>query len=56
MGRLIIDGNSVFEIDERCLEKKKIPKECDINKYLKREMKDSRQLYEKNLTNQKKMR
>ncbi len=34
MGILIIDGNSVFEIDERCLKMKKIPRECDIEKYL----------------------
>lgn len=34
MGRLIIDGNSVFEIDEECLQKKRIPKDCDIEKYI----------------------
>lgn len=34
MGRLIIDGNSVFEIDEECIKKKKVPAECDIEKYL----------------------
>jgi len=34
MGKLIIDGNSVFEIDEECIKKKKIPKDCDIEKYL----------------------
>ena len=28
MGRLIIDGNSVFEIDEECLKQKRVPKEC----------------------------
>ena len=33
MGILIIDGDSVFEIDEECLKKKKIAKECDIEKY-----------------------
>ena len=34
MGRLIIDGTSVFEIDEECLKKRNVPKECDISKYL----------------------
>ena len=37
MGRLIIDGNSVFEIDEECIKKKKIPVECNIDKYLNTE-------------------
>lgn len=35
MGKLIIDGNSVFEIDEECIKKRKTPKSCDIEKYLK---------------------
>lgn len=35
MGRLIIDGNSFFEIDEECMKKKKIPKRCNLDKYLK---------------------
>ena len=34
MGKLIIDGNSVFEIDEECMKKKKISKDCDIEKYI----------------------
>lgn len=33
MGRLIIDGNSVFEIDEECLKKRKPKRDCDIEKY-----------------------
>ena len=37
MGKLIIDGNSVFEIDEECIKRRKIPKNCDIDKYLKNE-------------------
>jgi len=36
---LIIDGNSVFEIDEECIKKKRIPKECDIEKYIKKDKK-----------------
>ena len=27
---LIIDGNSVYEIDEECARRKKVPKECRI--------------------------
>ena len=30
MGKLIIDGNKVYEIDEECARKKKVPKECGI--------------------------
>lgn len=39
MGKLIIDGNSVFEIDEECLKKRKVPKDCDIEKYIKKDKK-----------------
>lgn len=42
MGKLIIDGNSVFEIDEECLKKRKISKDCDIDKYLKEDKKDEK--------------
>jgi len=35
MGKLIIDGNSVFEIDEQCLKRRKFPKDCEIDKYIK---------------------
>lgn len=34
MGKLIIDGNCVFEIDEECIKNKKVPKDCDIEKYI----------------------
>ena len=34
MGKLIIDGNSVFEIDEECIKRRKPKTECDIDKYL----------------------
>ena len=37
MGILIIDGNSVFEIDENCIAKKKIPTRCNIEKYLRKD-------------------
>ena len=36
MGKLIIDGNNVFEIDEECIKKRKIPKDCDIEKYIQK--------------------
>ena len=40
MGRLIIDGNSVFEIDEKCLKRRKVPKNCNIEKYIEHEKAD----------------
>ncbi len=42
MGKLIIDGNSVFEIDEECLKKKKISKDCNIKKYIQESEKKSK--------------
>lgn len=33
MGKIIIDGNSFFEIDEECLKNKKILKKCGLEKY-----------------------
>lgn len=30
MGKLIIDGTAVYEIDEACVRQRKIPKECDV--------------------------
>lgn len=35
MGKLIIDGNSFFEIDEECIKKKRFLKDCGLEKYLK---------------------
>jgi hypothetical protein len=34
MGKLIVDGKNVFEIDEECVRRKRIPKECGIYEYL----------------------
>lgn len=48
MGRLIIDGNSFFEIDEECIKKKKIAKGCDLEKYLKDDNPKDRQEYHRN--------
>lgn len=39
MGKLIIDGNSFFEIDEECLKKKRVSKKCGLDKYLHSEKK-----------------
>lgn len=35
MGKLVIDGNSFFEIDEECIKKKNISSKCGLDKYLK---------------------
>lgn len=35
MGKLVIDGNSFFEIDEECMKKKNVSKKCGLDKYLK---------------------
>lgn len=36
---LIIDKNSVYEIDEECLKKKKVPKECELPEKVRKEKK-----------------
>ena len=36
--RLIIDGNSVYEVDEECLKKRRIPPECKVQEALERLM------------------
>ena len=40
MGRLIIDGNSVFEIDEECLKRRRPSADCDVEKYMSYENKE----------------
>ena len=37
MGRLIVDGKSVYEVDEACLKKRKVPPECEIEAILRKE-------------------
>lgn len=46
---LIIEDNSVYEIDEDCMRKKKVPKECRTLEKLKREHQDRKKAsnYEK---------
>lgn len=48
MGKLIIDGNSFFEIDEECIKKKRISEKCGLNKYLKDYKSNDTTLYIKN--------
>jgi hypothetical protein len=33
---LIIEGDSVYEVDEKCLESRKIPQECGIYEAIER--------------------
>ena len=37
---LIIDHNSVYEIDEECVKTRKIPKECGIYEKIQQKMED----------------
>ena len=37
MGKLVIDQNSVYEIDEECVKKNKPNKDCGIYEYLNKE-------------------
>lgn len=37
MGKLIVDGKSVYEVDEACLKKRKVPPECEIEAILRNE-------------------
>lgn len=50
MGRLIIDGNSFFEIDEECIKKKRISKQCGLDKYLKNDKHKDVQIFQKQKT------
>ncbi len=43
---LIVDGNSVYEIDEECAKRKKVPKECGIyEKMLQQQNREKNQEY-----------
>lgn len=39
---LVIENNSVYEIDEECLHKKKVPKECETAAKLQKEHKSDK--------------
>jgi hypothetical protein len=47
MGRLIVDGNQVYEIDEECLRQKTLPRECGVWKEMKKEGHTARAVSEK---------
>lgn len=34
MGKLVIDGNDVYEIDEECVRKNRPPLDCGIYEYM----------------------
>lgn len=53
MGKLVIDGNSVYEIDEECARKKKLPKECGIYEHLSWQKEDDRGKKDKNKADRK---
>ena len=36
--RLIIDGNSVYEVDEECLNRRKVPTECRVKEAVERQI------------------
>lgn len=36
MGKLIIDGNSVYEIDEECLKSRPVPDGCKVREAIER--------------------
>jgi hypothetical protein len=37
LGRLIIDGNSVYEVDEECLKKGRLPAGCKVEEAIRRQ-------------------
>lgn len=37
MGKLIVDGKSVYEVDEECLKTRKIPPGCKVEEALKKQ-------------------
>ena len=36
--RLIIDGNSVYEVDEECLKRRNVPAECRVKEAVERQI------------------
>lgn len=39
---LVIEGNSVYEIDEECMKRRKVPKECEVYEKLVKKRKKSK--------------
>lgn len=42
MGILVIDGKSVYEIDENCARRRNLPKECGVMEHLQKKDADGR--------------
>jgi hypothetical protein len=38
LGKLIIDGKNVYEVDEECLKRKKVPEGCRIEEAIKKQI------------------
>lgn len=36
MGKLIVEGNSVYEIDEECIRRRNVPARCEVLEAIKR--------------------
>lgn len=36
--RLIIDGNSIYEVDEECLKRRNVPAECRVKEAVERQI------------------
>lgn len=41
MGKLIIDGKNVYEIDEECLKKRKVPPGCKVEEAIRNQKKQT---------------
>jgi hypothetical protein len=37
MGKLVIDGNSVYGVDEECLKRREVPAGCKVEEALRRQ-------------------
>lgn len=42
MGKLIIDGNSVYEVDEECLKSRPVPEDCRVLEAIERMEREER--------------
>ena len=42
--RLIIDGNSVYEVDEECLKRRNVPTECRVKEAVERQIQKEKPL------------
>lgn len=36
VGKLIIEGNSVYEVDEECIKRRAVPESCEVLEAIKR--------------------